>query len=492
MTTDSQSDEGPGRLERDPIPNASISGRDVRELRQTDGDDEDRQWFRLTAVRKRPDEGVAGRVPVEELAHAVWSERDPLGKLMSARLSDGGSVSDVRVLKVKFDRTVQVLLSLSVCIQTSSDRRRQKFADKLFLAAKRFGDAFGVRPEPISVSPELSAALSDALTVSVATALERDGGQVLVDTRVEPLVPRRARRDPTSWDRWSPLVTALATGAGVIGLATLVGGMIAWARVRAAGLPPAPTLGILPRQDLVVIGTETLVPAVLIAIAVVVLLGVLYRFIRATFQPSPHRHWLNAHERAFLAGEAGLLATAGMFFFILIALLAILGLHAVLYADLKAEQLFGAVLVVAFAATIAGLVGSVTRRFAYLATTAFTLVGIFGGVLAYWRAGNEEQVRGAAVWRQDHRAIYGIFVAEGAARVYLAQFRRAANGDVVAPSARLIGIAKSDVADIAIADREPLPQALDRGKQLAEDLCSLRPSPGAQLQRCVTELPTPP
>lgn len=119
------------------------------------------------------------------------------------------------------------------------------------------------------------------------------------------------------------------------------------------------------------------------------------------------------------------------------------------------------------------------------------LVGIVVGVFAYWCAANEEQVRGAAIWRQDGRAVYGIFVAEGAARVYLAQFRRRADDKVVMKSSRLVGIAKSDVTDIAIAGRHPVTEALDEARALAKDLCALRLAPGARREQCVVELREP-
>ena len=84
------------------------------------------------------------------------------------------------------------------------------------------------------------------------------------------------------------------------------------------------------------------------------------------------------------------------------------------------HQLFALGLVVV-AAFLAAAVVSVTRRFVYLATTTFVLVGVILSFTAYWREGNANAVRGAAIIRDNKRAVAGLFVAEGAGRVYLAR-----------------------------------------------------------------------
>jgi hypothetical protein len=70
-------------------------------------------------------------------------------------------------------------------------------------------------------------------------------------------------------------------------------------------------------------------------------------------------------------------------------------------------------------AVVAAAVASFTRRFVYLATTTFVLAGLFRGFLAYWRAGSEELIRGAAIIRDGKKAIEGIYVAEGSGRAPL-------------------------------------------------------------------------
>ncbi|WP_270037829.1 hypothetical protein [Solirubrobacter ginsenosidimutans] len=431
----------------------------------------------------------ARRVDGEEIVHVLESQRDVIAKRLVEKASGmplAGTLSKACIGTVEFDHILRVRLDLRACPAEEQTHRKWvvHVAKALFWLAKTFGRAFAVRPAPIRAWPELTTALSAALSDSVGALLEQGEGHVVVSVWPEPEEARPARRDPTPWDRVAPILATVATGVGVYGFVTFVGGTIAWARVDAAGLPPAPTLGILPSQDLLVIGAETLVPTVVIAVLVVVILAVMYRGFHLALHRTAHRHWLAANERAFLAGETGLLVTTGMFLFMALALEFILF---VVYRDLKPWQLGLAGVGVLPAAVIAALVGSLTRRFVYLGTTAFVLVGVFVGVLAYWRASNEERVRAAAVWREDRRAVYGIFVAEGSGRVYIAQFHKGTNLEETKKTSRLVGIEKSDVRDIAVADREPLMDSLDRAKGLADDLCVLHGQ-----KACVIELPAAP
>jgi predicted outer membrane lipoprotein len=92
-----------------------------------------------------------------------------------------------------------------------------------------------------------------------------------------PTVPSSAS---TPWTQMAPILAAVAGGIGVIGFVTFVGGAVVWARLQGVGFPAAPALGVIPTQDLVVIGAETMVPLILVAIGVVVALVLLYSLIR--------------------------------------------------------------------------------------------------------------------------------------------------------------------------------------------------------------------
>ena len=141
---------------------------------------------------------------------------------------------------------------------------------------------FGIRVKGTAVA--VVAGLAPAVGAGVAEALECAYGQPVAVSALRsrwgapPPPPRPIRqRGGTAWRRF---LGAIVTGVGVIGFVTFIGGVTVYARLRAAGFPAAPALGIFPSQDLVVIGAQTLVPEVLRALGIVVALGFLYALIR--------------------------------------------------------------------------------------------------------------------------------------------------------------------------------------------------------------------
>jgi hypothetical protein len=131
-------------------------------------------------------------------------------------------------------------------------------------------------------------------------------------------------------------------------------------------------------------------------------------------------------------------------------------------------------------------VGSLTRRFAYLATTTFLLVAVFLSFTAYWREGNVNEVRGAAIIRENKKPIPGLFVAEGSGRVYIARVslvdkdacKKAGGGvdgcEIIDHRSRLVGISKDEVSDIALGDPKPPWRALEQAQHLKRELCNLQ------------------
>jgi hypothetical protein len=416
------------------------------------------QVFRLSAVRRPTAQNsdastplLAVRVSDEELVDALWRRQTQLQTRLAELANE--QVPALRITAVQLE-DVQPGDGVRVQLRFDLDR-----------------------DETCTVSV---ADLSAALVIAVGELLSAElADRVAVSASPEPPDPDVAEPDAPSegWGRLAPFLAAVGTGVGVIGFVTFVGGVIVWARVRAAGIPASPTLGIFPSQDLLVIGIETLLPMVLDALVIVVALAVFYVGLRlAVKRASPHLgERLTAHEAAVLAGETTLIAATGMFIFVLAALCA----HLALFGrnDLSDKQLIAAIAVMFVAALIAAGVGSITRRFVYLATTTFVLAGLFLGTVAYWHAGNEEAIRGAAIVRDHQTAIPGIFVAEGAGRVYLAHIVLNKRDEINKSSSRLVGIAKSEVTDIAIADRANPKTALARAQHLARELCRLQIKP---------------
>ena len=322
--------------------------------------------------------------------------------------------------------------------------------------------------------------LAAPVMAAAAEALQAAYGQpVAVSAVLEPVAVAAAAATAapkSGWDRVAPVLAAIGTGVGVIGFVTFIGGVTVYARLRAAGFPAAPALGIFPSQDLVVIGAQTLVPEVLWALGVVVAFGLAYAYLRR------HKR-VSDEEAALLAGHATRFATFGMFGFIVLALF--VSTSPVLrYLD--ARHRWSALGLVLVAALLAATVGSVTRRFVYLATTTFLLVGVFLSFTAYWREGHANEVRGAAIIRDNRKAVAGLFVAEGSGRVYIARVslvdkgacKRARGGgdgcQIIDDRSRLVGIAKGQVTDIALGDPKPPWRALEQARHLELELCNCR------------------
>jgi hypothetical protein len=404
-----------------------------------------RQVFRVSAVRRsgRPGDGERGspdalRVSDEELVHAIWDKRDQfltrLSKLANEQLPPNCQVKSIDLQDVR--PAASVLVDLLFVVRVG-------------------GNAVAA-----------VAGLSGAVVVAVAETLE---ASLEIDAAVSA-APERAgppAAGPSSgWDRLAPVLAFIGTGIGVLGFVTFIGGLIVWARLRANGFPAAPALGVFPSQDLLVIGAQTLVPQVLVALAAVAGLVLLYAVARVL------RERVSEEEAALLAGQATLLAATGMFAFVLIALVVAV---APFFDELSRWQDVMAVGGAVLAALLAAAVGTMTRRILYLATTAFVLVGIFMGFVAYWRARNDTTVRGAAVIRDNKTAIAGIFVAEGSNRVYLARIGFHTDGTLNDDLSRLVGVAKDQITDVAIAGAQPAPQALVEAEHLAKELCELQP-----------------
>jgi hypothetical protein len=380
---------------------------------------------------------------------------------------------------------------------------------------------FGIQVKGTAVA--VVAGLAPAVMAGVAEALKRAYGQpVAVSAAPEAMgAAAPATADSTTgWDRLAPLLGAIVTGVGVIGFVTFIGGVTVYARLRAAGFPAAPALGIFPSQDLVVIGAQTLVPEALSALGIVVALGFLYALVRRRKHVSHvsdeealreghrirvavrkrlraarkvllrARNRVNDEEAALLTGHVTPFATIGMFFFVVLAL----SLSTVPFrSELDNTHRRYAVGLVLVAALLAATVGSLTRRFLYLATTTFLLVGVFLSFTAYWREGHANGVRGAAIVRENKKAIPGLFVAEGAGRVYIARVdlvdegacKKARGNDagcrIIEDHSRLVGISKDQVTDIALGDPKPPWLALEQARHLKRELCDLqaeRPTQG--------------
>jgi hypothetical protein len=422
------------------------------------------QTYRVTAVRHPPpvDEPAAAAragpqaaaLPVsdEEIVHALLTRHDDFETRLLTHARERPETAGVKDVELRDVRPASsVLLDLLYHVE----------------AAGSALDAVG--------------AMTGAVILAVAERLEEAlGGQVSVAavpmTAAAAVAAAPAAAPASGWDRLAPVLATIGTGIGIIGFVVFVGGLIVWGRLNGAGFPAAPALSVFPKQDLLVIGAQTLVPQVLVALASVLVLSVIYLIVR---------NWssrVGEAEAVLLAGQSTKLSAIGMFLFVFFTLLATV---LIFKGDLDGAELWYALLGVVVGAVIAATVSSVTHRFVYLATTSFVLVGVLMSFLAYWRARDDKQVRGAALIRTDHTAVRGLFLTEGAGRVYLAEVKLDDDDQIIDRFSRIIGIDKAQVSDLAIAGAKPVDKALADARGLARELCSRQspptspPKPGA-------------
>src|SRR4051794_13178517 len=75
------------------------------------------------------------------------------------------------------------------------------------------------------------------------------------------------------WAFLVPILGAIASGISVIGFVVFFGGMVAWARFEAVGLPANSAVSRVARNELVATGASFLVPAVLASLVAVAAAG---------------------------------------------------------------------------------------------------------------------------------------------------------------------------------------------------------------------------
>jgi hypothetical protein len=435
-----------------------------------------RQTYRVSAVR-RPEPQATGAdalppatrrgdrspsaspVTDEEIVYALVTGRDEfvrnLSELIDKEVGPGKVISvDLGDVRPASSVLVELLYRIDV-------------AGNALDAVARFTAAVMV-----AVAQRLQATLGVPVAVSVA---RHDPSQPAGG----PTPAAAPAQSSSSWEKVAPVLAAIGTGIGVIGFVTFVGGLIVWARLHGRGFPAAPALSVYPKQDLLVIGAQTLLPQILLAFGFVILLSALWAGLRTQFGR------LGEVEARVLAGHAPLLGALAMFTFVLAAL----GFTLLFYlGDVTASEKWYSAALAAVGAIAAALVATATRRYLYLAATLFVTVGVFMSFVAYWRAGHDEQVRGAAVIRDHKRAFAGVWLTEGAGRVYLAQAQLDGDGKVIKDTARIVGIDKSEITDLAIAGAKPPTEALADATLLANDLCGIQPRVPAKqrLEDCAT------
>ncbi len=123
-------------------------------------------------------------------------------------------------------------------------------------------------------------------------------------------------------------------------------------------------------------------------------------------------------------------------------------------------------------------VAAATDRFLYLVSVTFLGVAVFLTGVEFARALDNNDVRAAAVVRQNLRATIGFYVAESDKRVYIGRLTFRYRTNVVdRGQSRLLAFDKAQVTDLAIGPPKPVPEAIRQAQMLADELCDLEPPP---------------
>jgi hypothetical protein len=350
------------------------------------------------------------------------------------------------------------------------------------LASKRFGPAFvaelrQARPsnsiiatvvlKTVYATTRVGAVTIDKLrsfeaaigaVIDQALAEHVDGAAVSVALDEESVSESAAGADTAPWERMGPAFAAIATGIGVLGFVTFVGGAIQFARFWGAGLPAEDAVTILPSQSLVVVGAQTLVPALVLGfIAAAFTLG--WRAVKPD-KGIEHPELARATIVFTYVGSLELLAFA---------------------LTLEADGWIEPVVFVPFGLFTAGLcalVGWATDRALYLAASALVALSVFFAGLGFARALDNKDVRAAAIVRDNKQAIVGFWIAENGDRVYLGRLKLDhTSGDLQRRRSRIMAFSKSQVTDIAIGDPKPPEEALRQAQALSDELCDLEIEP---------------
>jgi hypothetical protein len=300
-------------------------------------------------------------------------------------------------------------------------------------------------------------AFSTTVQAQIGNALSLGGIDAQIDVAVEPQ-PEAATEASGFWGLISPILAAVATGIGVVGFATFIGGAVQYGRFAGAGLPPEEAVSFVPTRTLIVLGAKTLTWAVLAGL----LSGAIVLILRTVEeqQENPNAFVQKANEKRAVA-----IGTA----------IGVVELGFILFVGLDP------LIAVAFAAgtvVMAGAVGVIATRTAaslWLALVVFAEVGLFTGAVEVARSWNNTTVRGAALVRNNKRAVIGFYIAESGGRVYLGQLIPPPPSKHDKTKSRIIAVDTAQVSDLAIgAPKDPV-QAKEQAEELADELCLRQP-----------------
>lgn len=297
--------------------------------------------------------------------------------------------------------------------------------------------------------------------------------------------------EPGTFEPIVRVAAAIATGVGVLGLVALTGGAVLWTRFDAAGLPSGHAVAVVPRDDLIVIGAETLVP--LTGIVVGVILAVWLVIAASTtamqFRRTEPEKAAHAAEESDAAADDADAATdeadaaaekldtnQTRRVRLIIGFSSLLSyLYFLRYAP--SRSWFDS-LVVLFAVLLGAV--ACARAWRVLKAPKFSLFsGVVAGVIValgltftYFQTRERPLVRPAAVVYTDSKGTAGLFIAETDTNIYIAEVspdpQNPDHGDKL--TGRMIEIPRSRVRGLSIGTSQSLSQALKQAPVLKKEL----------------------
>lgn len=170
--------------------------------------------------------------------------------------------------------------------------------------------------------------------------------------------------------------------------------------------------------------------------------------------------------------------------FIALLVIPLLSNQTVFHVKLK---WWGVILIaaLALAAAVSLFVYLETERFVWFGVTAFLTVGIFIGLSTYVSTKNNVKMQPAAVLRRGHAPVYGAFVADTSANLYLGTFR------TTGKPPHLLAIPRDQVTELTIGPLMDPRDARNRAIKMALEECAQRveeavtdPMPGKKKNAC--------
>jgi hypothetical protein len=222
-----------------------------------------------------------------------------------------------------------------------------------------------------------------------------------------------------------------------------------------------------------VIGAETLVPAIAVALLITGGVFIVRAFLSRPSSVEPTEE--QKHKRDVIRG-----ATIGL----LVALVETVAAVLALIQSFGLWQLAAFLVVGPLIAAVAGAVAHSTNRFPFLAAATFFGIALFLAGTRFAAAWGNTDVRPAAVVRENKKAIIGYFIAEDSSRVYLARLDLVPRSTHVENHidrglSRIVAIRKDQITDISIGPPKDALAARDRAKELADELCGMQIPPAA-------------